>query len=66
MQIQFKGLVFELVNDKIFLHTCGNYRNDAGRAFAQVTVCGENKQSHLGAKMFNSSEGERLTYLSHT
>lgn len=66
MQIIFKGLVFEQINDKIFLHTCGSFRNDAGHSFAQVSVSGENKQSHLGGKMFQSSEGERFVYVSHT
>lgn len=65
MQICFKNFVFEVVNEKVFLHKCGDYRNDAGRAFVQASVCGENKQSHLGAKMYNSTEGERFVYHSH-
>lgn len=66
MQIQFRGLVFEIVNDKVFLHKYGNCRNDAGHSFVQANVCGENKTTHLGSKMFESTEGGRFVYLSHT
>lgn len=66
MQIHFKELVFEIENDKVYVHSCGNYRDEGAHSFVQVSVCGENKQSHLGAKMYNSSEGDRFVYVSHT
>ena len=65
MQITFKNLRFELRGEKLFLTQWGNVVYENGNAIAQVQVCGENKQTHLGIKMAESSEGARLMYESH-
>ena len=57
MTINFKELTFEIKDGRITL---------SDRPFVEVQILGENKGTHLGAKMTNSSEGRRLTYLSHT
>ena len=57
MEIRFYNFVFEIENERVLLN---------GRPFAEIQVCGENKDTHLGAKMANSSEGRRLKYVSHT
>ena len=57
MEIKFNDLIFEIKDDRVLL-------ND--RSFVEIQVCGENKPTHLGAKMTNSSEGGRLKYVSHT
>ena len=66
MQLQFKDLVFEIVGEKILLTKCGYIAAPEGRTFVEVQICGENKNTHLGAKMARSSEGEKLLYVSHT
>ena len=66
MKIQFRDLVFELVGEKILLTKCGYIQAPEGRTFVEVQICGENKNTHLGAKMARSSEGGKLIYLSHT
>lgn len=59
----FFSLRFEVENDRIHLKSIADYPVNGG--FAEVTVGGENKDSHLGAKMIPSSEGGRLVYVSH-
>ena len=66
MQVQFKDLVFEVVGEKVLLTKCGYISAPEGRTFVEVQICGENKNTHLGAKMARSSEGEKLVYVSHT
>ena len=61
--IEFFSLRFEMVNDRIHLKSLADY--PVSGEFCQVTVSGENKDSHLGAKMLPSSEGGRLVYVSH-
>ena len=39
---------------------------DLDSGFAQVQVAGENKNSHMAAKMVSSSEGDRFQYVNHT
>ena len=39
---------------------------DLNEGFIQVQVVGENKNSHMAAKMVSSSEGDRFQYVSHT
>ena len=56
MEIKFNDLIFEIQNERILL---------GGRSFVEIQICGENKDTHLGAKMANSSEGRRLKYVSH-
>lgn len=57
MEVKFKNLIFEIKNNAILLHN---------HPFVEIQVCGENKDTHLGAKMAKSSEGRRLKYVSHT
>ena len=66
MKIVFKNLQF-IINEenKIYLTECNHFTCGAS-GFVEVQICGENKNSHLGGKMVNSSEGERLFYVSHT
>ena len=61
--IEFFSLRFEIENNRIHLKSLAEYPVNGG--FAEVTVSGENKDSHLGAKMLPSSEGGRLVYISH-
>lgn len=60
MEIKFYCLHFVINEDKIVLSQCDNF------GFVEIQVCGENKDTHLGAKMANSSEGRILRYVSHT
>ena len=39
---------------------------DLDSGFVQVQVAGENKNSHMAAKMVSSSEGDRFQYVNHT
>ena len=62
-KISFCNLEFVIDDEKIYLTRIGNI--DTGKSgFAEVQICGENKPTHLGAKMANSSEGLRLSYVS--
>lgn len=65
MRISFFGLDFEISDGRILLKRCGNITNKNGCGFVEVQICGENKDTNLGAKMANSSEGRRLKYVSH-
>ena len=69
-KIEFKNLVFEIVDGRIFLTKCGNFARQDGQGlgfftFCEVSISGENKNTHLGAKMALSSEWEKLKYVSH-
>ncbi len=66
MQIVFGSLTFVVEGEKIVLRQFGNVHNDGDNGFVEVQVCGENKDTHLGAKMAHSSEGRRLRYVSHS
>jgi len=57
MKICFSKLKFQIEKNKICI---------LNENFVEVQVCGENKDTHMGAKMANSSEGNRLRYVSHT
>ena len=57
MAIKFNDLIFEIKNERVLLNN---------HPFSEIQVCGENKDTHLGAKMTNSSEGKHLKYVSHT
>ena len=64
MQIEFGELKFDVWQDKIALLSCGFIKHP-GYGFVEVQIAGENKDTHLGAKMARSSEGRRLAYVSH-
>lgn len=63
--IQYKNLQFSLENEKITLQSIPGF-SGLNTGIAQVQVAGENKDTHMGAKMMRSSEGGRLTYKTHT
>ena len=65
MEIRFANLRFDIVEDKIFLTEVGNLAKSENRGFCEIQIAGENKVSHMGVKMINSSEGDRLFYVSH-
>lgn len=65
MEIIFQSLRFLVVDGRVLLTKCGEVENPAGGRFVEVQVLGENKDTHLGIKMCRSSEGDRLSYLSH-
>jgi len=62
--IQFHNLEFQEENGRLFLTKFGN-QEQLHSGFAEVTVAGENKETHLGTKLVCSSEGDRLRYVSH-
>ena len=62
--IKFGVLEFDINEDKIVLKRCGHISH-GGYGFVEVQIAGENKDTHMGAKMVNSSEGRRLRYVSH-
>ena len=69
-KINFKDLEFQIVDGRIFLTKCGNIAKKDGEelgffTFCEVSISGENKNTHLGAKMALSSEWEKLRYVSH-
>ena len=65
MDFHFGKLKFDIINDKIFITEAGNCIKGISRPFAEVQIAGENKVSHYGVKMINSSEGAKLKYVSH-
>ena len=65
MQFEFGALKFDVFKDKIALLRCALIQHP-GYGFVEVQIAGENKDTHLGAKMARSSEGRRLQYVSHT
>jgi len=66
MEIRFSQLKFEIIDNKIFLSEVGSFAQSEGRGFCELQIAGENKCSHLGVKMVNSSEADKLCYVSHT
>ena len=65
MQITFGQLNFTLKDDKILLTNCGSLSFPDGNTFVEVQISGENKPTHMGAKMASSAEGATLRYRSH-
>lgn len=63
--IDFQSLQFFIQGNKIRLTKIGAISNPDGGKFVEVQIAGENKDTHLGAKMVRSSESERLCYVSH-
>ncbi len=57
--IAFGNLTFLKDKDRLLLDGIGCLQN-LKSCFAQVQIAGENKNSHMGAKMGVSSEGDRL------
>ncbi len=63
--LTFKNLSFSQENTGITLDKLGFF-SDLSSGFAQIQLAGENKDTHMGAKMFRSSEAGRLLYKSHS
>ena len=63
--LQFKNLVFSTENKTIKLQVAHHF-SELDSAFAQIQVAGENKNSHMAAKMICSSESDRMQYVAHT
>ena len=66
MNINFKNLTFSIANNKVCLSKLGSFCNLSDSGFLEIQIAGENKASHEGIKMTNSSEGKRLSYVSHS
>lgn len=63
MQFEFGNLHFSIINQKITL-SLGS--GGAGVPFREVQIAGENKDSHLGAKLIKTSQGEALKFVKKT
>jgi hypothetical protein len=72
MKMNFKGLNFELIDNRIYLTDCfGMAHVNEGQEkryfdFVEVQIAGENHSSHCGAKLFQSSEWGKLKYISYS
>lgn len=64
MEFRFGPLNFEVTDNRILLTGTSNF-TQSKRGFCEVQIAGENKISHHGVKMANSSEGDRFQYISH-
>ena len=65
MTFQFGHMQFCIENDRIFLTGVQGFSLVGAAPFCEVQIAGEIKDSHLGIKMINSSEGKKLRYISH-
>lgn len=65
MEIRFQALRFDVTDDKLRLTDCAHFHSEKGRGIAEIQIAGENKPTHMGAKLIRSSEGDRLRYVSH-
>ena len=63
--LKFKNISFAVKDNTIKLQDADRFTN-LDSLFVQVQVAGENKDTHMGAKMVRSSEAGRLHYISHT
>ena len=62
--LQFKNICFTMEDSKIKLDSIGTL-SGLNSNFVEIQVAGQNKDSHMGAKMVRSSEGSRLCYTGH-
>jgi len=65
MTINFRDLKFEVTDGKVELRGFGAVNCGEDSGFCEIQIAGENKQTHMGMKPACSSEGSRLTYVSH-
>ena len=63
--LQFQNLTFSTRENVIKLQKVDRF-SDIDSGFVEIQVAGENKDTHMGAKMVRSSEANRLTYKTHT
>ena len=66
MNFSFGALRFDIENEHIYLIGIGEVDFADRGPLCEVQVAGEIKDSHLGIKMVNSSEGHKLRYVQHT
>lgn len=72
MEMNFKGLSFELIDGRIFLTDCfGMAKHQDGQDktlfdFVEIQLAGENHSAHGGNKTFASSETAKLKYISYS
>lgn len=64
-KLHFKNLEFEIIDGKIFLTSFGNVKKVFPEMlekynFCEAQISGENKDTHMGVKMINSSEGAKF------
>ena len=62
---EIEASVQNVIDDTIRLVKAGNIAQNPDGIFCEVQVAGFVKDSHLGVKMVNSSEGRKLRYVSH-
>ncbi len=65
MMIEFGHLRFCIENEHVFLTEIAGVALVDRAPFCEVQIAGEIKDTHLGIKMINSSEGKKLRYVSH-
>ena len=65
MTFQFGHLQFCIENEHILLTGAQGFPLVGQSPFCEIQIAGEIKDSHLGIKMINSSEGRKLRYVSH-
>lgn len=71
MKMQFHGLQFERVGEKIYLVKFGDFAGCQDPEtkylfdFCEVQIAGQNHAEHAGAKQFHSSETAKLKYISY-
>lgn len=60
MKFTFKNLYFNIENKKITLSLT---ENGVYAPFSEVQIAGENKDSHLGAKLIKTSQSAALEFV---
>ena len=65
MHVQFGDMLFAIRENKVSLLSFGGCQCLQENSFLEIQISGENKDTHMGVKMVNSSEGNRLQYVSH-
>lgn len=71
MKMNFRGLQFERIGNKIYLvNFCGFAGcKDSGKKelfdFCEIQIAGQNHAEHAGAKWLHSSETAKLKYISY-
>lgn len=66
MSFEFKNVKFDIKDSKIYISSLGAFVNLSNCGFTEVHIAGENKATHEGIKLINSSEGSRLRFVSHS
>lgn len=62
--ISIDNISFSIEDNKIRIEDFGCFHS-LNSHFCEVQIAGENKDTHMGAKMIRSSEGSKLEYVSH-